>query len=57
MLLAGEAAAPLAVIRLHCGNLRAVPMRLFLEKHLSDALKLIGSYRLIHLYPEHIEAS
>ncbi|WP_420595461.1 DUF5615 family PIN-like protein [Deinococcus sp.] len=56
MILADPTASPRAVIQLHCGNLRAGPMRLFLERHLAEMLGLCGQYRLIHLYPEHLEA-
>lgn len=48
--------SPRAVIQLHCGNLRAGPMRQFLEAHLEDVVELLDRYRLIHLYPDHIEA-
>jgi predicted nuclease of predicted toxin-antitoxin system len=48
--------SPRAVIQLHCGNLRAGSMRLFLVGHLEDVIRLLDRYRLIHLYPDHIEA-
>ena len=48
--------SPRAVIQLHCGNLRAGPMRQFLEIHLGDVIELLDRYHLIHLYSDHIEA-
>ena len=49
--------APLPwVVRLHCGNLRARPMRLFLEQHWSRVERLLPEKRLIQVYLDRIKA-
>lgn len=57
MVLTAPPDQPRAIIRLHCGNLRAQPMRLFVERHLSETLRLLHGSRLIGVYPDHLEAS
>lgn len=57
MVLTAPPDQPRAIIRLHCGNLRAQPMRLFVERHLPETLRLLHGSRLIGVYPDHLEAS
>lgn len=44
------------VVQLHCGNLRARPMRLFLEAQWPRVEALLPRHRLIQVYLDRIEA-
>lgn len=49
-------APPPWLVRLHCGNLRARPMREFLEAQWPRVEALLPQYRLIQVYLDRIEA-
>ena len=57
MLLTTPDQQPSGVVRLHCGNLRARDMRLFLERQLPEVFLLLNDYRLVNVYLDGIEAS
>lgn len=44
------------VVQLHCGNLRARPMRLFLEAQWPRVLALLPQHRLIQVHLDRIQA-
>lgn len=49
-------APPPWVVRLHCGNLRARPMREFLERQWTLIEALLPEHRLIQVYLDRMEA-
>lgn len=51
-----QGSPPPWVVRLHCGNLRARAMRLFLEEHWPQVEALLPEHRLIQVYLDRIEA-